>query len=223
MSGRLIAIEGIDGSGKRTQAQQLVIHLQQQGLDAVLYSFPDYDNTFYGREIGAFLRGDFGSLDQVHPKLAALLFAGDRLEHKTALLADLARGAYVVCDRYVDSNIAHQAAKLPADAIAEFVHWVQHLEYQVNGLPRPECTVFLDVPLPLSTQLVRAKQTRSYTEQVEDLHEADHAYLAQVQALYRQLVQPPLWQAIDCAPNAQLLPAQTIAQQVLDAVLSPAA
>ena len=218
MKGKLITIEGIDGSGKGTQAIKLVEELNKAGIQAKIYSFPAYEETFFGREVGAFLRGEFGSIEQVHPKLASILFASDRLEQKPQLLADLKSGVYVVCDRYVESNIAHQAAKLPDAERAAFLAWVKELEYSVNSLPKPDITFFLDVPLSVSKELVLKKKQRSYTDEKEDIHEAAHGYLQNVYDVYKQLEQTEDWQVIDCTHNGEVKSIDTIHQTILSHV-----
>lgn len=215
MKGKLITIEGIDGSGKGTQAEKLVIELQKKGIEAKSYTFPAYDKTFFGNEVGAFLRGDFGCIDTVHPKLASILFACDRLEQKAALLDDLDRGVYVVCDRYVESNIAHQAAKLPEKDRAEFTSWVKKLEYQVNQLPKPDITFFLDVPLSVSKELVLKKKQRSYTNDQEDIHEAAHGYLENVYNVYKELESLDLWTSIKCTKDNTIKPIDEINRELM--------
>ncbi|RPI82323.1 MAG: thymidylate kinase, partial [Planctomycetaceae bacterium] len=107
----LIDFEGIDGSGKGTQARRLCERLSAERIPCALISFPRYSETLFGRAVGEFLNGRFGALDQVHPFLVSLLFAGDRFESKGLLETALAQNEVVVLDRYVPSNIAHQASK----------------------------------------------------------------------------------------------------------------
>lgn len=201
MIGKLITIEGIDGSGKGTQATKLTEELNGVGIEAKIYSFPAYEKTFFGKEIGAFLRGEFGTIDEVHPKLAAILFAADRLEQKESLLKDLQQGIYVVCDRYVESNIAHQAAKLQESERHDFMLWVKELEYKVHGLPKPDLTIFLDVPLCVSKELVLKKKQRTYTDVKEDIHEADHGYLEKVYSVYKKMETSENWDRIACTEH----------------------
>ncbi|TVV45416.1 dTMP kinase [Thalassolituus sp. C2-1] len=212
--GRLIAIEGIDGSGKGTQSQMLVSSLNKSGFKAKLYSFPAYDSTFFGKEIGAFLRGEYGQLNAVHPKLAALLFASDRLELKKCIEEDLANGFYVICDRYVGSNVAHQAAKLKDADFEDFATWVQTLEYEIFGLPRPDKVIFLDVPVSVSKDLVLRKKQRVYTADAEDLHESDHTYMAKVYAAYKRLSISSGWDVITCVEHDHILSMEDISNQL---------
>src|SRR5262249_54560321 len=106
----LIDIEGIDGSGKGTQAGRLWERLIASGVSATLVSFPRYDATLFGKAVGEFLNGEFGALDKVHPLIVSLLFAGDRFESKAYLLDKMRSSDVVVLDRYVPSNVAHQAS-----------------------------------------------------------------------------------------------------------------
>ncbi len=99
------------------------------------------------------------------PFLAALLFAGDRLESKPLLEAALAEHDVVVLDRYVASNVAHQGAKREGDERTELVRRIEHVEYALNALPRPDVTVWLDLPVPLATRLIAAKAARDYTDE----------------------------------------------------------
>ncbi|ARS53341.1 dTMP kinase [Kushneria konosiri] len=198
MKGILIAIEGIDGSGKGTQANLLFQKLQEKSIPAKLYSFPGYEKTFFGEEIGAFLRGEFGTLEQVHPKLASILFAGDRFEQKNEIEEDLKEGVVVICDRYVDSNIAHQCAKRPAEERQGFAKWLETLEYSVFSAAKPDITFFLDVPLDISKELVLKKGKRSYTDTKEDIHESSYEYLDKVYETYMELWLERQWVKIRC-------------------------
>ena len=157
MTAKLIAIEGVDGSGKGTQSRLLADTLRSEGRRVALLSFPRYSETFFGARIGDFLNGRFGSLEAVDPFLAALLFAGDRLESKPVLAAALAENDIVVLDRYVASNVAHQGAKREGAERAELVRRIEHVEFALNALPRPDVTVWLDLPVPLATRLNRGE------------------------------------------------------------------
>lgn len=202
MRGMLITIEGIDGSGKGTQAEMLLKRLPEASFPTKLYSFPCYNDTFFGNEIGAYLRGEFGTLEQVHPKLASILFAGDRFEKKDEIENDLKNGVNVICDRYIDSNIAHQCAKLPLDKRQKFADWLETLEYNVFSMPKPDITFFLDVPLNISKQMVLMKKKRSYTDEKEDIHESSYEYLESVFSVYLALGEIRKWKKISCTKDS---------------------
>ena len=160
----LIAIEGIDGSGKGTQAGKLHQKCQEQGIRSSLIGFPRYDETLFGKSIGDFLNGRFGQLDEVNPFLASLLYAGDRFESRDHIFQMIESSQVVIFDRYIPSNIAHQGAKLSGDERAEFIQWIEQIEYEIYSMPRLDLTILLDLPADYAQKLVAEKQARSYTE-----------------------------------------------------------
>lgn len=217
--GLLVAIEGIDGSGKGTQAQRLQSRLQADGVSAALLSFPRYEATHFGRRIGEFLNGRFGSLDDVSPFLAALLYAGDRFESRDVIEDALRDNDLVICDRYVSSNIAHQGAKLSDPERQELIDWVETTEFQINGLPRPDLVIYLDLPATVAQDLIAKKSARNYTDKAADLHEADGGYLARVAEVYRTLAENETnWLRIPCLENGQLRTIEAIGNDIAKAV-----
>ena len=222
--GRLIAIEGIDGSGKGTQSQRLHRRLQETGIRSALLSFPRYDATFFGEAIGRFLNGEFGSLETVHPFLASLLFAGDRFESRTMLLDSLESHEIVVLDRYVASNVAHQAAKEKGAARDRLRLAIERIEYEVFQMPRPDRTILLDLDVPRAQELIGRKARRSYTERAADIQEADGGYLADVRQLYLELASgDSRWSIVRCDAGGAIRSEEDIATEVgsiLDALES---
>jgi dTMP kinase len=213
--GYLVAIEGIDGSGKGTQAQRLLERLEAEGQRATLLSFPRYDATFFGRAIGEYLNGAFGSLGQVHPFFAALLFAGDRFESRTVLTDALAGNDVVVLDRYVASNVAHQAARLDGIARTRLIQAIEYLEFELYHLPRPDLVVLLDLNVVQAQRLIANKPARSYTERSADIQEADADYLARVRDLYLDLARSePNWSVINCEQEDSLRPVEQVAEEI---------
>lgn len=215
----LIAIEGIDGAGKGTQALRLTEALRDAGRSVELISFPRYAETSFGRKIGEFLNGRFGTLDQVSPFLAALLYAGDRFESKPVLSAALHEHDVVVLDRYVASNIAHQCAKLEGPEREELRRWIEHLEFELYGLPRPDLTILFDLSATDAQQLIARKQQRNYTDKAADLQEADAGYLARVREVYLELSQEnPHWQRVPVTEGDRVRAIDSIAGDVLERV-----
>src|SRR5579863_5969901 len=144
--GKLIALEGIDGSGKRTQLDLLARKLDARGLATFRISFPRYE-SFHGKLVGRYLNGEFGSLGAVDPHLSALLYAGDRLEAKPEIEAALSAGKIVLADRYIGSNLAHQSERVPPDRREEFLAWLKRLEYGLYALAVEDLVVYLRVPV----------------------------------------------------------------------------
>src|SRR5712692_8744051 len=143
--GKFIAIEGIDGSGKRTQIDLLSGVLDARALHYVRFSFPRYESSF-GRLVARYLNGEFGSLDAVDAHFSALLYAGDRFESKAELEAALNAGKTVLADRYIGSNLAHQTAHVSPQRREEFLSWLKRVEYGIFGLPQEDLVVYLRLP-----------------------------------------------------------------------------
>ena len=195
--GKLIVIEGIDGSGKQTQADLLARAFEERGIPLVRFGFPRYESSF-GRLIARFLNGEFGPLSAVDAHLSALLYAGDRFEAKPELENALNSGRIIVMDRYIASNLAHQAARVPGERRAEFAAWLRQLEYGIYGLPVEDLVIYLRVPAQEGHRLVGLKSARSYTAKQRDLQESDLLHLNEAARVYDQLAQAPNWVTIDC-------------------------
>lgn len=223
--GKLIAFEGIDGSGKGTQVELLEKTLVRAGHAVYSIGFPQYESWF-GKMVGQFLVGDFGALDKVDPHFSALLYAGDRFETKPKLEAALSRGEIVLADRYIGSNLAHQTARAPASARPAFVSWIEHLEYKIYGLPRESMVLYLRVPPREAQSLIARKSARNYVKDKQDLQEASLRHLEDAAAMYDQLARRPNWLTIECFDEARgaMRPHQEIAKEIFASVsplLSP--
>ena len=217
----LIVIEGVDGSGKGTQAQQLTERLTATGRRVRLLSFPRYRETLFGHAIGDFLNGRFGQLNEVHPFLASVLYAADRYESKSVLTEALEQSDVVVCDRYVPSNLAHQGAKLDGAEREELLRTIERIVFDVFALPRPSLVVLLDVPVEIAQLNIAAKKPRSYTDKAADLQEADADYLQRVRDVYLQLASAdPLWQRVESARAGEQRSIAEIGEDILERVVS---
>jgi len=220
--GVLVAIEGIDGAGKGTQAELFCKRAKAEGITCTVLSFPRYGENAFAEGIAAYLNGDFGSSDSVHGKLASLLYAGDRYATRPALMSALQGNEVVVCDRYVASNMAHQAAKLPQEERDDFIAWLGEIEFGIYQMPKPELTVLLDMPLQAARQLVRSKDVRGYTSLEEDIHEKDHEFMSSSREVFLALADAQAegaWARIGCgqAPGVPR-PGASIATDVWNAV-----
>ncbi len=198
--GKFIAIEGIDGSGKGTQAELLAREFATRGLPCARFSFPRYDSSF-GRLVGRFLNGEFGPLSAVDAHFSALLYAGDRFEAKGALEAELAAGKIILADRYVASNLAHQTARVPGEGRAQFMAWLRQLEYGIYGLPREDLVIYLHLNPEQAYRLIGTKSARPYTGRTHDLQETDMGHLKQAAKVYEVLASESNWVTIECADS----------------------
>jgi dTMP kinase len=218
-SGRLIAIEGIDGSGKRTQMELLANALSAVGNRVYSTGFPQYDSWF-GKMVGQFLNGELGALDAVDPHFTALLYAGDRFEAKPRLETELRDGKIVLVDRYIGSNLAHQTARAAPEKRVEFRKWIEHLEYGIYDLPREDLILYLRVPPGEAQKLVAQKTARSYTRAKRDILEASLHHLQDAADIYDLLARNAPWATIECfdARRGTVREVPEIAQEVLAAV-----
>ncbi len=216
----IIALEGIDGSGKHTQATLLRSRLERSGFSTVLFSFPRYGQTFFANSITDYLAGRFGSLSSVDPHLAALFYAGDRFETKPSIIAAMSDYDVVLCDRYVASNLAHQGARMPTSSCFQFIQWVATLEHEVYGLPRAQLTLYFDTSSEAASVLIRSRAQGSSTSAAADIHESDTAYLERCREVYRMLADQNFlsdWQTISCLDaSGHVRDPSTIASAVWD-------
>jgi dTMP kinase len=195
--GKFIVLEGIDGSGKRTQLDMLARALASREIAFSPISFPRYDG-FFGNLVARFLNGEFGPLESVDPHFSALLYAEDRRESRPMLESDLAAGKALLADRYIASNLAHQGARVPREKRGEFLAWLAELEYQVYGLPKEDLVIYLRVPVEEAHRLVGEKAKRQYTELRRDLLEADLEHLRAASEVYDELARQHNWLKIEC-------------------------
>jgi len=217
--GKLIAIEGIDGSGKNTQVRLLQHELTSRGYSVYSTSFPQYESWF-GKMVGKFLNGELGPLDKVDPHFSALLYAGDRFEAKSRIVEALNRGAIVLADRYVASNLAHQTARIAAEKRAEFLSWIEQLEYGIYDLPREDLVLYLRVPPREAQSLVKKKPSRSYTDSTHDILEASIRHLEDAADMYDLLSRQSPWATIQCynAMRREMRMPEEISKDILSAV-----
>jgi dTMP kinase len=214
--GKLIALEGIDGSGKRTQLDLLARELDARGLATFRISFPRYE-SFCGELVGRYLNGEFGPLEAVDPHLSALLYASDRLEAKPEIEAALSSGKIVLADRYIGSNMAHQSARVLPEQREEFFAWLKRLEYGLYALPVEDLVIYLRVPVAEAHRLVGLKSARAYTSLKRDIQEADIKHLEQTAIIYDRLATESNWVRIDSTDTVSgaLYPPEEIHRAVL--------
>ena len=214
MQGKLIIIEGGDGSGKATQTKLLVEYLHSKNIPVETLSFPRYSDSFYGSLVGRFLAGEFGSLESVSPYLAAIPYALDRLDAREDIKKWLNVGKIVIIDRYVPSSLAHQAAKVSADGQDKLVQWLEQMEYEENKLPRPDLVIYLHVPVNLALGLLKKKaKVREYTTGIDIAETKSHQEKAE--EMFLKLAAEKGWVQIECTKDGNLLSIDEIHTQLL--------
>lgn len=174
--GKLIVLEGIDGSGKSAQFRRLCARLEKDGIDYNHIVFPRYDQESSAL-IRMYLGGEFGTRpDDVNAYTASTFFAVDRFaSYKKDWGSTYEAGGLFLSDRYTTSNAVHQGSKLPDDELEGFFDWLTDLEYNKMGLPRPDLVIYLDVDLETSLARMRRREAKNKTH--ADIHEKDLDYL----------------------------------------------
>ena len=212
----LIVLEGLDGAGKSTQVNKIKGVLEERGREYEYLHFPRFDAPVYGDLVARFLRGEFGAVKAVHPCLVALIYAGDRRLAADMIRGWLGEGKVVLVDRYVISNIAYQCAKLPDPGLcSDLRQWILELEYGMNGIPRPDVSLFLDVPFSFTKEKLsetREGDDRDYLQGKKDIHEASLTLQKTVRGVYvAEAEKDPTFHVVDCsdADGNMLAPDET--------------
>lgn len=219
--GKLIVIEGIDGSGKGTQLEMLLKYLKEKLVEYSYFDFPQYGKTFFGDFAGRFLNGEFGHFSRINPYLASFPYAADRWQVKTKLWQAINDGKIVVCNRYTPSSI-YQAVKVKPLQRKKFLDWVKTLEYEVFGIPQPSLVIFLHVPLIFAQTLIAQKKQRTYLGVgKKDQYEKDTEYLKKVESMYLDIAKTDKkWVKINCVENDKLLSPKLIHEKIVKIVIS---
>ncbi len=207
--GKFIVIEGTDGSGKSEQALRLVRHLGESGKKVILFDFPRYSepSSWF---VGEYLRGGFGTLKEINPKTASLFYALDRYAATPEIRKAINAGKVVISNRYVASNLAHQGSKfLNKKEREKYFQWDCDLEYNINGIPKPDLNIILHVPAQVAQKLVDKKIERQYLggKKKRDLHETSLEHLKKTEATYKHLaaLYPEDFTVVECVENGNLL------------------
>jgi len=189
-----IVLEGTDGCGKSTQSALLRAYLEKEGERVVSYHFPVLEaGGVFGELLAQYLRGEFGSMESLPPKLIGVLYAANRHDLQAQMRSELAAGAVLIADRYFASNLAYAGAKLrDAQSRDQLIRWLLRVDLEEFGNLEPDVTLFLDAPLSFSMAVNEQRKghsasERSYTEGKQDIHEAKWEYQQEVQAVYRTL------------------------------------
>lgn len=217
-----IVLEGLDGAGKSTQVKLLQNKLAEAGKSYEYLHFPRFDAPVYGDLVARFLRGELGSVESVDPYLVALIYAGDRAGAAQMIRGWLDQGKVVIVDRYVYSNVGYQCAKVDDPAARERLrHWIVELEYGHNDIPKPDISLFLDVPFSFTRRKLeenRQGDDRDYLQGKADIHEASLSLQERVRQVY--LAQAPLDPAfgvVCCADGSgRMLPPSEIFSRIME-------
>lgn len=217
--GKLIVIEGLDGSGKSTQLELLPQNLKKNGIDCKTVSFPDYDNPS-STLVKMYLKGDFGKKpDDVNAFAASTFYCVDRYASFKAHWGEFYNGGgTVVAGRYTTSNAVHQCSKLPESEWETFLEWLYDFEYNKVAIPKPDKVIFLDMPIEVSQKLLSGRYNGD--ESKKDIHESDTEYLARCRKAALFTAKYSGWEIIPCSKDGEPRAIDQIANDVLKACLS---
>ena len=222
--GIFIVIDGTDGSGKATQTKLLASKLKKSGLKTKIIDFPQYENNFFGKMVGRYLSGEFGTSSEVSPYLASILYAGDRFESMDKIKQWLAEGFTVIADRYASSSQIHQGGKISdPKKRKEFLSWLEELEYKTFKILRPRAIIYLDMPVDISQKLLKknsAQKKKTYLNGKKDIHENDLRHLKDAKNSAIELVKKNNnWIKISCAKNGKPLPVEEISRNIAEKIM----
>ncbi|MDO8593192.1 MAG: hypothetical protein Q7R92_05560 [bacterium] len=204
--GKLIVLDGIDGSGKATQAKLLAARLERSGLSARVIAFPQYGKKSAGL-VEEYLSGGYGELDQVDSYQASLFYALDRFDASRQIRDWLKQGQIVIADRYASANMGHQGSKIANPLERKlFFDWLYRLEYEILNIPKPDLNIFLHLDPDLARCLIDGRDKLN-----QCIHEKDNGHLQRAEKTFLEIARTyPDFIIIECADQAGILPAAKI-------------
>jgi dTMP kinase len=207
-----IVFEGLDSSGKKTQVEILKHRLENQDLGVEYFDFPAYA-TPLGQLVGAYLRGDYGSKEQIPPESASLIFAMDRYQFRERLQELIKAGKVIISNRYTQSNLGFQAANLAGKERGRMVKWIEAVE---SRLPQPDLVIFLDMPVSAAASLLEGREKNG--GRAADILEKDRKFQEKVRENYLSLARKKRWLVIQCARRGaagwEILPPEEISEKI---------
>lgn len=212
----IIVIEGLDGSGKATQAEMLFQYLTEQGEKVRRVSFPDYESESSAL-VKMYLKGEFGEKPgDVNPYAASSFYAVDRYaSFKKDWKKDWEEGI-IIADRYTTSNAVHQCSKLPEEEWDRYLNWLFDYEYKLLGIPSPDHVIYLRVDPEVSRKLLIHRYSGDSSK--EDIHEKDAEYLNKCRTAADYCARKYSWKVVECCKNEEIRSKEDIRQEIRDLI-----
>ena len=224
LKGKLIVIDGTDGSGKATQVELLSKRLKKEGKKVKVVDFPEYYKNFFGAFLGHCLSEQYYNFLTVHPKIASVIYAADRWESSEEMREWLKKGYIIIANRYISANQIHQGGKTKdAKRRNDFLKWLEKMEYDVFKIPRPDLTLYLSLPIEIVVKLLKerdsSKMKRAYLKKKKDVHEADINFLINSRKSALKLVKEiPNFLKVECSKKGEILSREEIHEIIYDKV-----
>ena len=216
--GKLIVLEGLDGSGKATQTAMLFKRFNETGANVQKISFPDYNNKSSAL-VQMYLNGEIGTLDDVNPFAASSFYSLDRYISFHNIWSEFynSKDAIVISDRYTTSNICHQMSKFPKNRWQKYIEWLHNFEYNQLEIPNPDIVIYLNVHPETSAKLISGRYNGD--ENKKDIHERNMEYMMRCHEAAKYACAELGWHVIDCCTqDSGLLPAETISALVWEVI-----
>lgn len=217
MQGKMIVIEGLDGSGKSTQVALLKEKLEKENLNVYRIKLPNYDDPS-STLVQMYLDGQFGEkANDVNAYAASTFFSVDRYASFKKHWQKEYHGGLILADRYTTSNAVHQMTKLPKAEWNEYLDWLFDFEYRLLGIPKPDCVIFLDMPVDISQRLMTDRYGGD--ENKKDVHERDVEYLKKCYDSAMYAARRCGWETVKCFDGDSVRSIEDIGSDVFDKVM----
>lgn len=215
MAGKLIVIDGTDGSGKTTQTELLVKKLREHNLSVETIEFPQYNVKSTGL-VEEYLSGKYGAANDVSPRVASMFYAVDRYDASFKMRRWLDEGKIVIANRYVTANMGHQGAKFQnPEERKKFLDWLYELEYEIFKIPKPDLNIILHVPYQISQGLSLQRKREDWAGKTKDIHEENSEHLKAAEQTYLEIANSyPGFVLIECAKDGQIMAREEIAELI---------
>jgi len=210
-SGKLIVIDGTDGSGKATQLNLLKIKLESEGYSVMVADFPQYNQKSAGL-VEEYLSGKYGQANDVTPYQASIFYAVDRFDASAKIRGWLESGKIVLANRYTSANMGHQGGKIenPLERKA-FFNWLYDLEYKLFDIPKPDLSIILHVEAEISQKMAQSRARTDWSGSKADIHEKSLDHLKNAERVYLEIAESyPEFQLINCTKNGAILTREEI-------------
>ena len=215
--GKLIVIEGLDGSGKSTQIERLIDRLNDKNITFKQIKLPDYESDS-SAVVKMYLNGEFGkNPDDVNAYAASAFYTVDRFaNYKTKWKEDYDNGVLILADRYTASNAYHQATKLPEEEWDSFFEWLSDFEYKKIGVPEPDAVIYLDMPVEISQKMMTGRYNGD--ENKKDIHEKNISYLNKCRVAAKHASAKLGWYLIDCSDGENPRSIESISSEIYEII-----
>ena len=218
--GKILVIEGTDGSGKQTQTKMLAEKLEKEGMPFMEISFPRYEKTS-SEFVKMYLNGEFGEkAEDVSAYTASTFYALDRyVSYKKEFGEFYNNGGIILADRYTTSNMVHQASKIQDDKDREkFLNWLYDYEYKILAIPQPDTVIYLNMPRKYAIQLMKDRENKITHQVQKDIHEKDEEYLQKAYENACNLAKKYNWEEINCIENEKIRTIEDISEEIFNKI-----